>query len=289
MPGDVLEGSVTGLRSRLEALAGECVSLCEKEGWLGLETGTPNYRLLYSSVESFKQGSGFAIVGMNPAGGPQDANTDDADRPFRDPRYSAYLDDRWGAEAGAARLQRVIQAIAMVFLGAFPSEAWRAIDDPTPRPVERLSPKAIAFLRNTPSMNIIPFRGSKLADVPLTLRERGEEIGWRLLCLARPRLRCIVTLANQVDGLPWRTILRESGQRRRPDYEETINRRLGRTYRELQLVGGALAGTLVVGLPAIVRDKNRRDVTMPLLETIHRRLQQHGILDLPPVTEPTKG
>ncbi len=173
-----------GLRSRLEALSGECVSLCQEEGWLGLETGTPNYRLLYSSVESFEQGSGFAIVGMNPAGGPRDADADDADRPFRDPRYSAYLDDRWGAEVGAARLQRVIQAIAMVFVGASASEAMGAIEDPTPRPVGRLSPKAIAFLRNTPSMNIIPFRGSKLADVPLTLRERGEEIGWRLLCLA---------------------------------------------------------------------------------------------------------
>ncbi len=277
MPGDVLEGSVMGLRSRLEALSGECVSLCEEGGWLGFETRTPNYRLLYSSVESFEQGSGFAIVGMNPAGGPRDADTDDADRPFRGPGYSAYLDDRWGAEVGAARLQRVIQAIAMVLVGASASEAMEAIEDPTPRPVERLSPQAIAFLRNTPSMNIIPFRGSRLADIPLSLRERGEEIGWRLLCLARPRLRCIVTLANQVHGLPWRTILRESGQRRRPDYEETINRRLSRTYREVQLVGGELAGTLVVGLPAIVRDKNRRDVTMPLLEIIHRRLQQHGI------------
>ena len=278
-----------GLRSRLEALAGECVSLCEEEGWVGLETGTPNYRLLYSSVESFEQGSGFAIVGMNPAGGPRDADADDVDRPFRDPGYSAYLDDRWGAEVGADRLQRVIQAIALVCVGASADEAMAAIEDPTPRPEERLSTKAIAFLRDTPSMNLVPFRGSRLADVPLTLRERGEEIGWRLLCLARPRLRFVVTLANQVGGVPWRTILRESGQRRRADYEETINRRLSRTYREVQLVGGALAGTLVVGLPAIVRDKNRRDVTMPLLETIHRRRHQHGILDLPLVTGPPKG
>jgi len=100
------------MRSRLEALSGECVSLCGEGGWLG-ETGTPNYRLLYSSVESFEQGSGFAIVGMNPAGGPGNAHTDDVDRPFRDPGYSAYLDDNWGAEAGAARLQRVIQAIEL--------------------------------------------------------------------------------------------------------------------------------------------------------------------------------
>ena len=267
------------MRLQLEALTEECVSLCEEEGWLGFETGRPNFRLLYSSVESFEYGSGFAIVGMNPAGGPRDADTGDADRPFRDPGYSAYLDDHWrGHEVGAARLQRVIQALAMIFVGASPTEAMAAIDDPTPRLSQRVSPKAIAFLRNTPSMNIIPFRGSRLAEVPLTLRERGEEIGWRLLCLARPRLRCIVTLANQVDGLPWRTILKGSGQRRRPDYEETINRRLSRTYREVQLVRGELAGTLVVGLPAIVRDKKRSDVTEPLFEVIHQRLEHHGIL-----------
>jgi hypothetical protein len=165
----------------------------------------------------------------------------------------------------------------MVCVGSSPNEALAAIKDPTPRPEERLSPKAIAFLRNTPSMNIIPFRGSNLSDVPQTLRERGEEIGWRLLSLGRPRPRCVVTLANQVRGVPWRTILRESGQRRRADYEETISERLSRTYREVHLEEGVLAGTLVVGLPAIVYDKYRRDVTMPLLEIIHRRLQQHGI------------
>lgn len=270
-----------GLRSRLEALAGECVSLCKEWEWVGCETGTLNYRLLYSSVESFERGSGFAIVGMNPAGGPQHADPADVVRPFRDPRYSAYLDDRWGADAGADRLQRVIQAIAMVCAGATPGEAVAVIEDPTPKPEGRLSPKAMAFLRDTPSMNIVPFRASVLADVPSTLRERGEEIGWRLLCSVRPRLRCVVTLANQVGGVPWRTILRESGQRRRADYEETINRGLSRTYREVQLVGGPLAGTLVVGLPAIVRDKYRHDVTMPLLETLHLRLHHHGILRRP--------
>ena len=278
-----------GIRQQLEALSEECVALCEKEGWLGCETRTPNYRLLYSSVESFEQGSEFAIVGMNPAGGPRDADTDDVDLPFREPAYSAYLDDRWGAEAGAARLQRVIQAIAMVFAGASASEAMAAIEDPTPRPEERLTPKAITFLRNTPSMNIIPFRASRLSSVPRSLRKGGEEIGWRLLCLARPRLRCIVTLANQVDGLPWRTILRESGQPRLSTYEEPINRRLSRTYREVRLVGGELSGTLIVGLPAIVRDKNRHDVTMPLLQIVHRRLQHHGFLDSPRPRDRKKG
>ena len=267
------------IRSQLETLTEECVSLCEEEGWVGSDTGGPNFRLLYSSVESFESGSGFAIVGMNPAGGPQDADTGHADRPFRDPEYSAYLDDRWrDDEAGAAQLQRVIQALAMILVGASATEAMAAIGDPTPRPEQRVIPEAIAFLRNTPSMNIIPFRASNLKDVPPRLRERGQKIGWELLRSARPRLRCIVTLANQVGGFPWRTILKESGQRQRSDYEKTINRRLSRTYREGQLVRGELAGTLVIGLPAIVRDKYRRDVTKPLFEVVRQRLDHHRLL-----------
>lgn len=149
---------------------------------MGLE-GRPNFRLLYSSVESFEQGSGFAIVGMNPAGGPRDARAGHVDRPFRDPGYSAYLDDRWGAEAGAARLQRVIQAIAMIFVGASPSEAMAAIDDPTPGLEQRIGPEAVSFLRKTPSMNMVPFRGSRLSDVPPALqsevrRSVGDCFAW---------------------------------------------------------------------------------------------------------------
>lgn len=72
--------------------------------------------------------------------------------------------------------------------------------------------------------------------------------------------------------------MKGSGQRRRPDYEETINERLRRTYREVRLVRGELDGALVVGLPAMVRDKKRQDVTMPLFEAVHRRLERHGFL-----------
>ena len=109
------------------------------------------------------------------------------------------------------------------------------------------------------------------------LRKRGEHIGWELLCLVRPRLRCIVALVNQVDQPPWKTILENSGQPRKPDYEELINRKLQRTYREVELVQGPLAGALLIGLPAVVRDKGRADVTEPLLEVFKRRLEHHGL------------
>ena len=262
------------VRHELETLSEECESLCKREGWLGGETSRPNFRLLYSSVESYECGSGFAVLGLNPAGDGTDADTDDLERPFQVPGYSAYLDDEWRKRGtGEARLQRVVQALAMVFVGATPREAMAAIDDPE----ERIDEKAVAFLRNTASLNIIPFRESNLRKLPLRLHKRGEQIGWELLCLVRPRLRCIVALVNQINRPPWNTILKNSGQPRKPDYVESINRKLHRTYREVELVQGPLAGALLIGLPAVVRDKGRADVTKPLLEVFKRRLEHHGL------------
>lgn len=270
--------NVPDIRRRLRSLSEECESLCAEEGWLGHGNRNPNYRLLYSSVESYESGSGVAIVGMNPAGDGRDADAGHAERPFRDPGYSAYLDDRWrDKEAGSAPLQRVIQGLAAILVGASPSEAMAVVESPESAPAERLPSDASALLRNTPSMNIIPFRASNLPDVPPLLREGGERIGWRLLGLARPRPGCIITLANQVSKPPWRTILQHSGQPRKPDYEKTINKNLRRTYREVRLVRGPLKGALLVGLPAVVRDKARADVTKPLFETLGRRLEFHGL------------
>lgn len=267
------------IRQQLRGLARECEALCEEEGWLGCETTRANYRLIYSSVESFEDGTGFTIVGMNPAGGGRDADTGDIDPPFKDAGYSAYLDDKWRGQAeGAARLQRVIQALAMILVGASPSEAMVALNNTISRPEERINGRAVALLRNTPSLNIIPFRDSNLRKVPKKLQERGEEIGWRLLCLANPRPDYIITLANQPSAPPWRTILKNSGQLRRPDHEESINEGMRRTYREVRLMRGPLAGALLIGLPAVVRDQGRPDVTRPLFEVVRRRLNHHGVL-----------
>ena len=266
------------VRHDLKELSAECESLCQKAGWLGHETKRPNFRLLYSSVESYEHGNGFAVLGLNPAGDGRDADTDDLERPFQDPGYSAYLDDEWrNHDKGAAPLQRVVQALAMIFVGATPAEAMASLDDTRPMPEERVGAKAVAFLRNTASLNIIPFRDSNVGKVPPQLRERGEQIGWQLLCLARPRLRYVVTLVNQVGRPPWSTILKNIGQPRKPDYEKMIHRNLRRTYREVKLVQGPLTGALLIGLPAVVRDKGRADVTKQLLEVVTRRLGHHGL------------
>ena len=65
---------MTSVRHELEAISEECESLCKGEGWLGCETSRPNFRLLYSSVESYECGSGFAVLGLNPAGDGKDAD-----------------------------------------------------------------------------------------------------------------------------------------------------------------------------------------------------------------------
>ncbi len=280
------------VRKELKALHEECESLCRRAKWLGHETSRPNFRLLYSSIESYECGSGFAVLGLNPAGDGKDADTDDLERPFRDPGYSAYLDDKWRkSDTGEASLQRVVQALAMVIVGATPREAMEAMEairDPRLVPEEHIGEKAVAFLRNTVCLNIIPFRESNITRLPHCLREQGEQIGWRLLCLAQPRLRCIISLVNQVEGPPWKTILKNSRQRRKPDYEEPINSELHRNYREVELVQGPLAGSLIIGLPAVVRDKGRADVTKPLLDVVKARLGHHGLIygkDLAPRCE----
>ncbi len=62
---------MANIRKELERLQAECEQLCEQYKW------EPSYRLIYTSVETFEQGNGFAIVGINPAGGKQDADNDD--------------------------------------------------------------------------------------------------------------------------------------------------------------------------------------------------------------------
>ena len=96
------------MRERLEELNRECEALCATEGWVGPATRTPNFRLLYSSVESHEAGNGLAILGINPAGRPEVADTEVTDRPFREPGYSAYLDDDWLGSRGRGQdpLQR---------------------------------------------------------------------------------------------------------------------------------------------------------------------------------------
>ena len=268
------------VREELERLERRSVRLCKQESWLGKNTSKPNFRLLYSSVESYEAGSGFAILGINPAGDNVVADSDARRRGFREPGYSAYLDDTWvgSSKRGQDSLQREVQALAMILCGAKVDEALDAKNDLGAEPEERVGREAAALLRSTPSGNIIPFRCSKLAEVPIRLRVKGPQIGWDSLCLARPELRVIVTLANTVNDFPWRTLLKKGGQRPGSYYEKPVHKKLRRTYREVELDRGPLEGVLVIGLPAVVYHRgNVPDLSKNMFKELAKRVREHGL------------
>ena len=258
----------------LVTLTADCQAMCESADW------RPRFRLIYSSVESFTFGNQIAILGMNPAGGPADVSDAELERPLSEPGYTAYLDDAWRPHSrGQAPLQRALQTIAMVLAGADPSEALAAIRKTDQKPEGRIGPAATALLRNASSGNIIPFRGD-LRKMPPEFRNEGERIGWRLLSLARPRPRFIITLANGVKDVPWSTILAQSRQSRKTDHEEWTSRIMRRKYRDVRLMDGQLKGAVLVGLPAVVRDQRltfREELVSPMLDVLARRWTAIGV------------
>ena len=267
------------IREQLVALSEECEDLCRCSGFVGSQTLAPNFRLIYTSVNTYEHCNRFVIIGRNPGGDLTDADTDCPNRPFLEAEYSAYLDDNWrGAGTGQDNFQRAVQGIAMVMTGATPGEAITSINSSGLTPVSRIGPEAVDFLRRTPSLNIIPFRHSRLNEVPSQLRDRGQQIGWELLCLMKPRPDYIITLTNGATDPVWRTILNNSGQSRSAIYERQIHPSMNRTYRELRLEHGPLTETMLIGLPAVVHDKGREDVTLPLFEVLSERLEHHGIV-----------
>ena len=264
-------------REQLMGLSTECEELCAQTGFVGPGTAQPNFRLIYTSVRTYERSNRFVIIGENPGGDQSDADTDERNRPFEEDGYSAYLDDNWrGAGRGQSPFQRAVQGIAMVATGTMPTRAMTAIRRQGLKPESRIGTKAASFLRHTPSLNIIPFRHSKKDQLDDILMERGVQVGWELLCLIRPRPSYIITLANQVDGPIWNTILGESGQPVGTDYERWIHQGARRKYREVTLTRGPIRGAVLLGLPAVVYDKIRDDVTPQLLKTLKRRLRHHG-------------
>ena len=141
--------------------------------------------------------------------------------------------------------------------GATPSEAVSAIKSPKATPKARIGSNATEFLRSTSSLNVVPFRHSSHAGVPPKLWDRGQEIGWELLCLIQPKPNYILTLANSINSPAypiWRTILSNSGQKGIPDFEAVVNQGANRMYRELRITQSPLAGAALIGLPAVVRN-----------------------------------
>ena len=277
---------MTTIRQRLVELSEECATECKRAGFVGPETGEPNFRLIYTSVRTFEQGNGFVIIGLNPAGSKADADTDDRDRPFREEAYSAYLDDDWqGRGLGQSEFQRAVQGIAMVMTGATPSQAISAMKSSTPVVEDRIGVNATAFLRSSLSLNIIPFRHTYLWKVPPRLRRRGPGIGWELLCLIEPKPSYIIALANTVGAGIWKTIRDNSeGALEQIHQERVFKGYIGgeektRNYREGRVGKGPLKGAMLIGLPAVVHDKQDAwdKVTAPLFEILSSRLSHLGI------------
>ena len=271
------------IRERLRQLQEECEGLCSKEGWKS------GFRLIYTSPETFVRGNSFVIAGLNPGGSSQDAVGDDYDRPFRESRYCSYLDDDWAhAGMGHSRFQRAVQGIAMIATGATPGDALNSIDkDDRREPESRIGSETADFLRSTPSLNIIPFR-SRRAPKPQALSyyfwQRGEQIGWEILTLIRPKPRFVIALANGPVS-PWKTILENSNLSPSDrDFQQRIGYANGsvRNYREISLNDGPLRGTLVFGLPAVIHDDIddpliKDNVTGPLFEVFGARLAYHKV------------
>lgn len=276
-------------RQRLVELSKECEAMCKRTGFVGPQTGEPNFRLIYTGVETYEQGNGFVIIGLNPGGSQADADADadERDRPFQEMGYSAYLDDNFQNNGvGGSDFQRSVQGIAMIVTGSTPSEAISAMKSSMPSARDRIGTNATCFLSSTPSLNIIPFRHTYLKKVPPQLSRRGAEIGWELLCLMRPKPKYIITLANGTKAEPWKTIGDNSEQSLTEIYKESVfNGSIGgqqkfRNYREGRVTEGPLKGAILIGLPAVVHDKSDAwdKVTTPLFEILSRRLSLLGIL-----------
>ena len=261
------------VRRKLQAMSDECQAICEEKRW------DASFRLIYSSVGSYEKGNGMVIFGLNPAGTAKDATPDNITRPFDCPGYSAYLDDDWtGRGQGESPLQRIVQGIAMAVSGAKSAEIMSAIQKENITPEERIGSEATTILRNTPSGNIIPFRGSKPKEIELKFGDSCPTFGWQLLTLMRPKPRIIITLANGKSAPIWKTILENSKQPLKSDYEKWINKGWNRKYREVHIVNKPLKGALVIGLPGVVHDKIREDTTKPMFKVLARRLRYHGLL-----------
>lgn len=273
---------ILNTRQRLEELFSFCTSKCEERVHLS-PGGQPNFRLLYSSVEAFDHGSGVLLVGINPAGPSHVADSDDRRRPFNEANYCSYLDDEWSRttrkERGRSPLQRAVQDVFMVLAGEPLRTVLEARRDYVSVPEERIGRAAEILLRNTPSGNIIPFRSGTLAQLDDDLRLEGAQVGWRLLQVARPQPRVIIALANGESDSPWAAIKTFSGHSSSRPVLLTVNDRLKRSYKEIIIDKGPLAGALLIGLPSLVRDKGRADVMVPLLEILHSRMPEiHGRL-----------
>ena len=251
-----------GARIELERLNRECAEFCRE--YRGNPRWTPfgdpasrkhpNFRLLYSSPETFETPGGVMILGTNPGGDHKAAEEHKAGLPFwkrrsRQPPYSAYLDDSWdGTGRGKSPVQCAVQSVAEIVSG---------------KP-ERVAP----LLRSSPTGNLTPFRSSRLSDLPSPVQKRGLLFGEQLIEIAQPRVLILIASREQ----HWKSVMRLVGHCSEPDWKVC----LGANH----VVRGAEKDFVrdwprfVFALPAL---NNSRQTRAPeVLRLFRERVDSHG-------------
>ena len=256
----------SAIRERLEALNEECERFCR--GYRGTKWKPfgdpanqkhPNFRLLYSSPETFEVPGKVMIVGTNPGGTPAAARVHDSEVPFNGPpRYSAYLDDEWsGRTKGQHPTQLAVRRVATLLAGK-------------PNLGDRL-------LKGAPTGNLIPYRSptSEKRHLPQSVRDRGFEIGGALIDIARPRV--LIWIASNNWGWDW--IMEHVGHDAEPDYGFSIPDRSRRyLFREANTGFQDAWPTFVFALPALNNsDRRLRDLQEAVLNHFEERVRYHGL------------
>ena len=251
------EGDSVTIRQQLEESNRECERICrnfartagDRTEWKAVgPSGSPNFQLIYSSVETFETPGGVMFFGTNPGGDHTRADVHDPWLPFRRSDWSSYLDDDWGGSVPHA-LQRAVRSVAALIAGG--------------------DENGVELLRKSPAGNFIPFRSSKPGHLPSEIRKKGLRFGSSLITLAQPRT--LILLSSNVDL--WKSLMEWTGHRPEPDWQSYLGANL--TFREA-IRSAVDFPRFVFALPGVnTRMEGRNHEVIDLLR---RRLDHHGLL-----------
>ena len=194
--------------------------------------GEPVYGISpwYCAAGQIEHGARVAFIGANPGGGARSQQDDDRigrlRRPYEDPRYNAWLDDRHWEGGGGSHQQRVLDAFRLLF-GDSEGEGE---------------------LRKAACLNVVPVRSVSTADLSSETWSSGVEWFTRVLRHVSPEL--VVCNGNGRSRSPW-SALDSVGSgitavELRAVYN-TFNLKRGR------IADGDLTETIVIGLPHLGR------------------------------------
>ena len=183
------------------------------------------------------------FFGTNPGGDPTRAREAHRRLPFREPTWSAYLDEDWDGHA----LQTAAREVASLF--ADPGESGGDV------------------LRRSPSGNLVPFRSEKgVSELPRALRD--IRFGVRLIRLAQPHT--LVLFASNRSH--WWKLMEALDRSPEPTYRDCLDAS-GFTFRESEVVG--VVPRYVFALPGLnQRNEGRNREVIGILRS---RVRHHRI------------